>query len=177
MQDAPPLPCERKAVAAAGGLIVDAGDGMARNVAEQQRADCAVADEQDVAGTMSRQHSLSLAHDPRLCIRGTLPAAHAEMRRGEELVGDGFNSAGFRKPVAERSFSCMASRISIMSPSRAATISAVSIAFRSPLETICVVLASQPAFAKASVRARPTGLRPHCGTGTSGSICTCGWVR
>jgi len=42
---------------------------------------------------------------------------------------------------------------------------------------ICVVFASQLPLATASVRARPTGLRPHCGTGTSGSICTCGWVR
>ncbi|MET4217397.1 hypothetical protein ACVWWG_000538 [Bradyrhizobium sp. LB7.2] len=56
-------------------------------------------------------------------------------------------------------------------------ISAVSIALRSPLETICVVLESQLAFASPSVRVRPSGLRLHCGTGTAGSICTCGWVR
>ncbi|WP_256806222.1 hypothetical protein [Bradyrhizobium sp. Bra64] len=59
----------------------------------------------------------------------------------------------------------MASRISIMIPSGPAMIPAVSIALRS-LEMICVVLASQPACATVSVRARPTGLRPHCGTGT-----------
>ncbi|MET4292184.1 hypothetical protein ACVW1A_000994 [Bradyrhizobium sp. LB1.3] len=56
-------------------------------------------------------------------------------------------------------------------------ISAVSIALRSPLETICVVLESQLAFASPPVRVRPIGLRLHCGTGTAGSICTCGWVR
>ncbi len=52
-----------------------------------------------------------------------------------------------------------------MIPSGPAMIPAVSIALRS-LEMICVVLASQPACATVSVRARPTGLRPHCGTGT-----------
>lgn len=65
MQDAAPFPRERTAVAAACRLIVDAIDGMAGVVTEQQRADGAMADEEDVA----RQHRLGLAHDPwSICI-------------------------------------------------------------------------------------------------------------
>jgi hypothetical protein len=56
-------------------------------------------------------------------------------------------------------------------------ISAVSIAFRSPLQTICVVPASDPAFASVCARVLPTSLKPHDGTGTAGSMFTCGWVR
>ena len=58
-----------------------------------------------------------------------------------------------------------------------ATISAVSIAFRSPLAMIWVVPESRPASAKAIARALPAALNPHEGTGTDGSIATCGWVR
>ena len=69
MQDAAPFPRERKAVAAACRLIVDAIDGMVGVVTEQQRADGAMADEEDVARALARQHRLGLAHDPRsICI-------------------------------------------------------------------------------------------------------------
>jgi hypothetical protein len=56
-------------------------------------------------------------------------------------------------------------------------IPAVSIAFRSPLQTICVVPASDPAFASVCVRVLPSSLKPYDGTGTAGSMLTCGWIR
>ncbi len=46
-------------------LIMDSIDRMPAKMAEQQRADGAVADEENVAGTIARQHRLGLAHDPR----------------------------------------------------------------------------------------------------------------
>lgn len=58
-----------------------------------------------------------------------------------------------------------------------AMISAVSIAFRSPLAMIWVVSESRLASARAIARALPMALKPHEGTGTDGSIATCGWVR
>jgi hypothetical protein len=83
MQDIAPVPRERKTIAAAGRLIVDAVDRMAGRVAEQQRADGTVADEENIAGTIARQHRLGLAHDARLRVDSALPAADAEIRLRE----------------------------------------------------------------------------------------------
>src|SRR5216684_7415614 len=77
MQDLPPVAREREDVASAGGLIVAAVDGVAGIVTEQQRADGAMADEQNIARPIARQHRLGLADDARLRIDGALPAADA----------------------------------------------------------------------------------------------------
>ena len=83
-------------MAAAGGLIVDAIDGMPGVVAEQQRAGGAVADEENIAGTIARQHRFGLAHDARLRVDRPLPAADAEMRLCEKPVGDLLELGGVR---------------------------------------------------------------------------------
>jgi hypothetical protein len=88
MQDLPSLSCEREDMAAAGRLIVNAIDGLAGRVAEQQRADGAVADEENIPRPIARQYRFGFTDDARLCVDRALPAADAEMRLGEKLIGD-----------------------------------------------------------------------------------------
>ncbi len=90
MQDLTRVSREGKDVSAAGGLIVDAIDGIAGSVTEQQRADGAVADEENITRPIAREHFFGLANDARLRVDGALPAACAEIRPREELIGDLF---------------------------------------------------------------------------------------
>src|SRR5690242_6364793 len=88
MHDTPAVLLEREDVATAGPLVVSAIDRKAGIVAEQQRADRAMADEQHVAAVVSRKHLLGLADDARLRVDRALPAADVDMRLRKELIGN-----------------------------------------------------------------------------------------
>ena len=177
LQNAPVASVERKVIAAAGRLIVRPADRDFAVVAEQQSADGPMADDEHVAAWCPIQNRLHPPHDPRLGIDGRLPAAHACPGVAKKASTTTSNSAAGRKPVAERSFSCMASLTSMLRPRAAPRISAVSMALRSALAMICDVPDSHPAAASAVTRSRPTALKDHSGTGMVGSISTCGCVR
>ncbi|ESY06773.1 hypothetical protein X753_10730 [Mesorhizobium sp. LNJC399B00] len=94
-----------------------------------------MADEGNVAAVGSTQHRFDLADNALLGVDGPFPAANAFVRIGEELSATASNSGGGRKPVADRSFSCMRSFTSTARPRCLPRISAVSIALRSADET------------------------------------------
>ena len=74
--------------------------------------------------------------------------------------------------MAERSFSPSSWSVIGLTPNS----SAVSIALRSVLANTHTRRRTHGSAATAIARARPAGERPHCGTGTVGSIVTSPWV-
>src|SRR6266851_322834 len=136
---------EREKVTTTSWLVAGSINRKTKIMTIQESTDAAVADKEHIAGSISSQDVFDLTNNAQL---------------------------GIKKPVADRSFSCIASRTSTSTFNFAAIISAVSIAFLSPLEMICVVPESRPVLAIASVRALPTSLRPQDGTGMTGSIFT-----
>ena len=80
-------------------------------MAEQQCANGAMADNEHIPSPRAVQNGLHLPHNPRLGGERGLPAADADGWGGKKSRTVPSNSGGGRYPVAERSFSCMASRI------------------------------------------------------------------
>jgi len=82
------LPGECEKAATAGGLIISSVDRNTRIVAIQQGADATMADEEDVARSISSQDVLDLPDDTRLGVNRPLPAPNADLGLGKELVGN-----------------------------------------------------------------------------------------
>ena len=99
-------------MAPATGLIVHPADWNARVVTEQERSNRAVAHEQDIALLLSFEHAFDLTNNTGLRVNGTLPTSNALIWLCEEFISRTFELGGGKNPVAERSFSCIASRIS-----------------------------------------------------------------
>src|SRR5579871_2070213 len=88
MENAAAFFCECEATAPAGGLIVDTVDLQTRIMAEQKRADGAVADKENIARSISAQDLFGLMQNAPLRIDRTLPAPNIDERVPEELIGN-----------------------------------------------------------------------------------------
>src|SRR5215470_7150692 len=77
--------CEK--IAAAGALVVPAVNLQTGIVAEQQRADGAVADKENVARPVSTQDLLGFVQNPPLRIDRALPAPDTDERPSKKLIG------------------------------------------------------------------------------------------
>src|SRR6188768_138197 len=86
MQDTAVCLREGEIIAAAGRLVMRAADRDARHMAEQQRADRAMPDEQHVAGMLAGEDAFRLPHDARLSVDRPLPAANARHGLCEEGI-------------------------------------------------------------------------------------------
>src|SRR5580700_10592862 len=83
---------ERKVVAAiVAWLVVRPADRLATEMAQQQRPDPTVRDDDNIATAASRgsEHMIDSGHDAALSIDGALPAAHASLRLSKELIRHG----------------------------------------------------------------------------------------
>src|SRR5262245_19362216 len=90
MQHASIVPEKSKVVPAAGGLITRPADREFGVVAEQQRPNGPVTDDEDISSRLSLQNCLHLPHNALLSSKSGLPAPNADGRAGEERVRHDF---------------------------------------------------------------------------------------
>jgi hypothetical protein len=137
----------------------------------QESTNATVADKEDIAGSISDQDVLALAHNAQLGINRSLPTSNAGVGLREKLISYRlklvmYQEARRRSIVLMHRFTNLYVGVQFCGNNLDCL---DRLAFRSLLETICVVPESGPVLATASVRALLTSLRPQDGTGMAGS--------
>jgi hypothetical protein len=177
MENPPAVPAQCETIAAADALVVAAVNLQTGIVAEQKGADGAVADKEYISRQVSTEDVFDLLPDPPLRIDRALPAPDTGERMAEELIGHRLELFGVQE-TRRRTIVLVHGLADLQCNVHLARddfrrLDRLALAARDDLGRARI----RPASAKAIARALPAALNLHEGTGTDGSIATCGWVR